>query len=128
MVPAEPVWWYELVGEHLPMNDPLLPSLLDAVGFGPDVHTWEVTRLSTGEKQRLALIRALVGRPQVVLLDEPSSALDDGHTARVESLLTRLQAEQDLAVVMVSHDPAQLRRMASSIFVVEQRSIRLLDP
>lgn len=127
MVPADPVWWYDLVGEHFPQNDPGLPSLLAQVGFGPEVHDWEVTRLSTGEKQRLALVRALMGRPKVVLLDEPTAALDGDNTARVEALLTALRLERGLAIVMVSHDPGQLRRVSSRIFVIERNGMRPLD-
>ena len=127
MVPADPVWWYDLVGEHFPQDHPDLPALLAQVGFGPEVHDWEVTRLSSGEKQRLGLVRALLGGPQVLLLDEPTAALDGDNTARVEALLTALRLEQGLAMVMVSHDPGQLRRVASRIFVIERNGMRLLD-
>ena len=72
---------------------------------------WEVTRLSTGEGQRLSLVRALVQSPRVLLLDEPTAALDPEAAAAVEALLHERLAN-GLILVFVSHDRAQARRLA----------------
>jgi ABC-type multidrug transport system ATPase subunit len=75
---------------------------------------WPVTRLSTGEKQRLALIRALILDPPVLLLDEPTSALDEDTTQQIEQLLqSRLQ--QGVSILLVTHDKRQAERLASRI-------------
>jgi len=125
MVPADPQWWFDLVGEHFPKNErleALLPNL-ERLGFAKDVLNWEVSRLSTGERQRLALVRALVPEPEVLLLDEPSSALDALHTQSLEKLLAELRQGKGLGVVWVSHDPDQLKRVASRIFTVKEHGL-----
>jgi len=122
MVPADPQWWFDLVGEHFPKNKGMeaLLATLGRLGFARDVLNWEVSRLSTGERQRLALVRALVPEPEVLLLDEPSSALDAVHTQSLEELLAELRQGKGLGIVWVSHDPDQLKRVASRIFTVEE--------
>lgn len=125
MVPADPQWWFDLVGEHFPKNEglePLLP-ILGRLGFTRDVLQWEVSRLSTGERQRLALVRALVVEPAVLLLDEPSSALDATHTTILEELLAELRQKRGMGLVWVSHDPEQLARVAGRIFAVEEHGL-----
>ena len=122
LVPAEPAWWGATVGEHLPRDatdpgdDAKANDMLARLGFGPEVRNWAVSRCSTGERQRLALVRALLNRPQVLLLDEPTGNLDAASTASVEALLARLCQQQQLAVLWVSHDTAQLARVATRQF------------
>lgn len=60
--------------------------------------------LSGGEKQRVMIAAALVHRPQVLLLDEPTTFLDPKHEARVEGLLIRIQDELNLSVISVTHN------------------------
>ncbi len=78
MIPAESYWWFDRVDDHFNIKDEkgLLVQKLHMLGFEEDVLGWQIARLSTGEKQRLALIRGLCNRPLVLLLDEPSSSLD----------------------------------------------------
>lgn len=125
MVPADPQWWFDLVGEHFPKNEGLnaLLPILYRLGFDQDVLNWEVSRLSTGERQRLALVRSLVVEPEVLLLDEPSSALDVTHTNSLEEMLAGLKQNKGLGIVWVSHDPAQLTRVANKIFTVEEHGL-----
>ena len=110
---AEPGWWAARVGEHFPGPAlararelaPLLDlslALLDA----------PVVQLSTGERQRMALVRALVVEPPVMLLDEPTGALDQDSTALVEEMLAERLAD-GTAILMVTHNPEQARRVGS---------------
>ncbi|WP_346910691.1 ABC transporter ATP-binding protein [uncultured Roseibium sp.] len=116
LVPAESGWWTDTVVEHFKM-DPETEALLEAVGL-PDSLDWKIHRLSTGEKQRLALARALHNKPKVLLLDEPTSALDDKATARVEDII-REQMDRGVAVLLVTHDQAQAQRVAGRHFLME---------
>ena len=76
---------------------------------------WDVDRLSTGERQRLALVRALDIAPRVLLLDEPTSGLDGDAVAAVENVIAE-QCQDDVCVVWVTHDKAQARRVATRHF------------
>jgi putative ABC transport system ATP-binding protein len=121
-VPAEPGWWAETVGEHF--GDWTAVSLfLTKLGFSEEAKSWPIARLSTGERLRLALARALIIRPKVLLLDEPTAALDAASVAVVESLIaTRIQA--GLAVLWVTHDAGQADRIARRQLVIEAGSVR----
>ena len=70
-------------------------------------------RLSGGQQQRLCIARAIANRPEVLLMDEPCSALDPISTATVEKLIGELR--RDLAVVVVTHNLAQARRIADRV-------------
>jgi phosphate transport system ATP-binding protein len=70
-------------------------------------------RLSGGQQQRLCIARALAARPDVLLLDEPCSALDPRSTAVIEELIVQLAAE--LAVVIVTHNLQQAHRIADRV-------------
>jgi UDP-glucose/iron transport system ATP-binding protein len=110
-VAAESGWWDPVVGPHFPADSDF-STLLPAVGIAAEAASWLVTRLSTGERQRLALLRALHSTTRVLLLDEPTSGLDVDSIALVEALL-RQQLVRGIAILMVTHDPAQAARMAS---------------
>lgn len=119
-LPAEPMWWSDVVGDHLPAEaDALLPAL----GFDIGVRTWAVERLSSGERQRLALARMLANRPRVLLLDEPTANLDPDNTQRVEAIVRDYCAGTGAAVLWVSHDPAQRERVARRVVDIVQGTI-----
>jgi phosphate transport system ATP-binding protein len=70
-------------------------------------------RLSGGQQQRLCIARALAARPEVLLLDEPCSALDPQSTKLIEDLIVRLREE--LAIVIVTHNLQQAHRIADHV-------------
>ncbi|WP_372614311.1 ATP-binding cassette domain-containing protein [Halomonas sp.] len=109
LVPAESHWWADTVGEHFSAID---ASDIEALGFTTDVLDWQVSRLSSGEKQRLALLRAVSREPAALLLDEPTANLDDATTRRVEAWLMTRVRERGWPVIWVAHDPAQIERVA----------------
>jgi ABC-type multidrug transport system ATPase subunit len=82
------------------------------LGLPSDILTWPVSRLSTGEKQRLALTRVLLLAPDIMLLDEPTSGLDPDSTRVVEEMLLQ-RAENGAAILFVTHDPGQTERLAT---------------
>jgi putative ABC transport system ATP-binding protein len=121
-LPAEPGWWTETVGAHF-ADWPAALSVARQVGFVGDPADWPVARLSTGERLRLALVRALIVGPKVLLLDEPTAALDPASVEAVEALVAT-RRKQGLAVVWVTHDLAQARRIAVRRLVVRDRQVR----
>jgi UDP-glucose/iron transport system ATP-binding protein len=121
-VPAEPGWWAETVGEHF-ADRAAAAVFLNNLGFPDETGTWSISRLSTGERLRLALVRALIMRPKVLLLDEPTAALDAASVAAVESLIAA-ERQSGLAILWVTHDPSQARRIADRQLVMEAGCLR----
>lgn len=119
LLPAESGWWLEQVGDHFPDPAAVDAAMLMSLGFGPEVLQWEVNRLSTGEKQRLAVVRLLHHRPQCLLLDEPTASLDQNMVVRMETLLRGFRQTHQAPVLWVSHDPAQLDRVSRRRFLLE---------
>jgi len=81
-------------------------------------------QLSGGEKQRIAIARALVAKPDLILCDEITSALDVSVQASIMKLLLRLREESQLALLFVSHDLAVVNALADQVVVLEQGRIR----
>lgn len=113
LLPAESGWWADDVAAHFRDPKAIVP-LLELVGLDPAAIGWQVARLSTGERHRLALLRALEQGPEVLLLDEPTTMLDSGTTRLVEALLKARMA-CGLSIVMVTHDPGQPERIAERV-------------
>jgi len=113
-VSAEPVWWADSAGAHF-SDHVRAAELMVEIGLAADILGAEIARLSTGERQRLALVRALIQGPRVILLDEPTSALDEKAVDAVESLLRKYKAD-GLSVILVTHDPVQGKRLADGCF------------
>lgn len=112
-VPAEPGWWADKAGEHFPSWQEALP-MVRALMLADDVGDRAVIHLSTGERQRLALVRALMQEPEILLLDEPTAALDEASRDAVEAVL-KARREAGMAMLWVTHDPEQARRVASRV-------------
>ena len=121
LLPAESGWWADQIGAHF--ADPALAQAgLEALGLPTDALEWSVARTSTGERHRLALLRLLGLHPQVLLLDEPTAALDAAATSLVETLL-RLRLAAGVAIVLVTHDADQAKRLASSRLILRDGQI-----
>jgi len=107
LVPAESQWWLDHVGDHFPDGE---CPWLETLGFSSEALQWQVSRLSSGEKQRLALARALMNHPRVLLLDEPTASLDADNAAVVERLIDQYRRDTGASVLWVSHDAGQAAR------------------
>lgn len=108
-VPAESGWWADTVRAHMPEGD--AAALIEELGLPAGALDWDVPRLSTGEKHRLAIARALLTEPRFLMLDEPSAALDREATGALEALIAKRKAA-GLGLLIVTHDGAQAGRLA----------------
>ena len=109
-VAAEGGWWLDRAGDHFE-RPPL--EAAKALGLPADIFDRPVALCSTGERQRLSLLRALALDPPVLLLDEPTGGLDPEAVLRAEALL-RARLAAGTSIVMVTHDPAQAARLGTS--------------
>jgi phosphate transport system ATP-binding protein len=96
--------------------EPLVKQALQRAGLYDEVHNnldRPALRLSGGQQQRLCIARAIANNPEILLMDEPCSALDPRSTAVIEELI--LQLRSDLAIVIVTHNLQQARRIADRV-------------
>lgn len=111
-----------LLIQYKPLSErlPLVVSVLDRVGLGKRIESTAAT-ISGGERQRLAIARALVHSPSILLLDEPTGSLDSANTANILDLLGVLNAD-GVTIVVVTHDPVVAAR-ASRVIEMRDGSI-----
>lgn len=76
--------------------------------------------LSGGQQQRVALARALVRQPEILLLDEPLSALDGGMRIKMQDYLLKVHNQYNLTTILVTHDLAEIFKLAKKIFILDQ--------
>ena len=124
LLPAESQWWFDTVGEHFSSESVDWASL----GFEKEVVSWQISHCSSGEKQRLGILRMLANQPKVLLLDEPTANLDSENTRKVEGLLlTYIQSHQAMAI-WVSHNRAQLKRVSTALaYDLSEGSLRKIN-
>lgn len=120
LLPAESQWWHSQVGDHFSQPD---QESLGLLGFENDVMKWSVSRLSTGEKQRLAMIRLLCNSPKVLLLDEPTASLDVSNIEKAERVILDYITSHQASALWVSHDASQEERMASLYLRIDHNTV-----
>ena len=98
--------------------DRRVPAALAEVGLGREHRFRYPHQLSGGQRQRVAIARALILEPRLLLLDEPTRALDVSVQAEILNLLTRLRRERSLTLLMVSHDLAVIAHLCERIGVM----------
>lgn len=126
----------EIVGEGLKVHEPALTvaerrarveAVLAEVGLAEAQYPRLLERypheFSGGQRQRLAIARALIVQPQVLVLDEPTSALDVTIQQQVLGLLQRLQKEKGLSYLLITHDVDVIRAMAHDVLVMKDGAV-----
>ena len=91
---------------------------LEEVGLEPDMQSRYPHEFSGGQRQRVSIARALVLKPDFIVLDEPTSALDMSIQAQIVELLRELQRRHDLAYLFISHDLKVVRALAHEVLVM----------
>lgn len=105
------------------LRAPRATALMDEVGLAPDLARRRPAQLSGGQRQRAAIARALAADPDVLVLDEPVSALDPSVRERVLQLLRRLQRERALTMIFVSHDLGVVAAVSDDVLVMQDGRI-----
>lgn len=98
-----------------------LSALTDAVEFPESSLSTPISQLSGGQWQRLLIAQALAENPELLILDEPSSFLDRGGEASLYALLSRLNQEKGLTILLVSHDLHLVASFVDQVFCVNHR-------
>ena len=97
--------------------------LLKQVGLDPELLSHRPKTLSGGQRQRVAIAQALASSPDILICDEPVSALDVTTQAQVLDLLRTLQHQLGLAILLISHDPGVVLHMSHRIIVMKEGEI-----
>ncbi len=105
-------------------NEAIAALSLERVGLINKKNEWPGV-LSGGQKQRVSLARALVGKPSVLLLDEPLGALDALTRLDMQELIEKLWAEQGFTGILVTHDVGEAVRLANRVILMDDKQITL---
>lgn len=116
LLTAESFWWCRTFAEHFEQAP--AAAILARLNLPTDILDKEVERGSTGERQRLALLRLLQHRPAVLLLDEPTANLDDNNRRAVEDLIADYLRQRQACALWTSHDRIQIERVATRHFLI----------
>ena len=103
-------------------------ELLEKVGLSADEYADRLpSMLSGGEKQRIGIVRAIIGEPKILLMDEPFSALDAISRKQLQALTRKLHEEFDITIIFVTHDTDEALLLADRIAVLESGHICQID-
>ncbi|WP_027051167.1 molybdenum ABC transporter ATP-binding protein [Mesorhizobium erdmanii] len=104
-----------------------MDSVVELLGIGPLLNR-RPAKLSGGEKQRVAIGRALLASPKLLLMDEPLASLDEARKAEILPYIERLRDETKIPIVYVSHSVAEVARLASDVVMLAQGKVVATGP
>jgi ABC-2 type transport system ATP-binding protein len=105
-----------------------IPEILRRVGFPPDRRGDPMEHLSRGMQQKVALARALLTAPILLLLDEPTTGLDPRSKQEVQEFIREVRAEHDATVLLCTHDLAEAETLADRVGILDDGNLLCLEP
>ncbi|MBK5228219.1 MAG: ABC transporter ATP-binding protein [Actinobacteria bacterium] len=105
-----------------------IPEILDRVGFPKDRLNDSMEHLSRGMQQKVALARALLTSPVLLLLDEPTTGLDPRSKLEVQDFIAKVRFEHDATVVLCTHDMNEAEKLADRVGILDQGRLLVLEP
>ncbi|HEY2940505.1 MAG TPA: ABC transporter ATP-binding protein [Gaiellaceae bacterium] len=105
-----------------------IPEILGRVGFPQDRRTEPMENLSRGMQQKVALARALLTAPMLLLLDEPTTGLDPRSKQEVQEFIREVRAEHDATVLLCTHDLAEAQALADRVGILDDGALLCLEP
>ncbi len=107
---------------HKNQSKKILDELIEIMEIG-DLRNQKPYRLSGGQQQRVAVARALVQKPELLLLDEPLSALDEEMRSKIQKYILEVHREYNLTTILISHDLAEVLKMSDHVLVLDHGKI-----
>jgi ABC-2 type transport system ATP-binding protein len=105
-----------------------IPEILTRVGFPADRRDEPMENLSRGMQQKVALARALLTAPILLLLDEPTTGLDPRSKQEVQEFIREVRAEHDATVLLCTHDMAEAETLADRVGILDNGQLLCLEP
>lgn len=105
-----------------------IPEILDAVGFPVERRNEAMENLSRGMQQKVALARALLTSPVLLLLDEPTTGLDPRSKLEVQDFIRALRAKHDSTILLCTHDLAEAESLAERVGILDRGRLLALEP
>jgi ABC-2 type transport system ATP-binding protein len=104
-----------------------IPDILERVGFPPERRNDPMEDLSRGMQQKVALARALLTSPVLLLLDEPTTGLDPRSKLEVQTFIREIRADHDVTIILCTHDLAEAEALAGRIGILDRGRLLALD-
>jgi ABC-2 type transport system ATP-binding protein len=105
-----------------------IPAILERVGFPPDRRDEAMEDLSRGMQQKVALARALLTSPVLLLLDEPTTGLDPRSKLEVQEFIREVRVMHDSTILLCTHDMAEAESLADRIGILDRGELLFLEP
>ncbi len=105
-----------------------VPEILARVGFPPERRRESMEHLSRGMQQKVALARALLTSPVLLLLDEPTTGLDPRSKLEVQDFIRQVRAEHDATILLCTHDLAEAETLAERVGILDRGRLLFLEP